>query len=70
MAAYSCADILDSVEGGSGNVVSGQGVVAPPSKLHSLTGGHKAVAGRHRPTARHGTFYLDQVKATVILAPA
>jgi hypothetical protein len=27
------------------------------------------MAGRHRPIARHGTFYLDQVKATVILAP-
>jgi hypothetical protein len=40
-----------------------------PSKLHSLTRGHEAIAGRHRPTARRGTFYLDQVKATVILAP-
>jgi hypothetical protein len=27
------------------------------------------VAGRRRPTARHGTFYLDQVEATVIPAP-
>jgi hypothetical protein len=27
------------------------------------------VAGRCRPTARHGTSYLDQVEATVILAP-
>jgi hypothetical protein len=31
--------------------------------------GHEAVAGRRRSIARHGTFYLDQVEATVISAP-
>jgi hypothetical protein len=46
-----------------------QGVAVSPSKLHGLTRGHEAVAGRRRPTARHGTFYLDQVEATVIPAP-
>jgi hypothetical protein len=69
-AAYNCADIPDFVEGSSGSIVSSQGVVASPSKLHGLTGGHEAVAGRRRPTARHGTFYLYQVEATVIPAPA
>jgi hypothetical protein len=46
-----------------------QGVAASPSDLHGLTGGHEAVVGRRRPTAWHGTFYLDQVEATVIPAP-
>jgi hypothetical protein len=59
----------DSIEGISGSIVSGQGVVAPSPKLHGLTRGHEAVAGRRRPTAQHGAFYLDQVKATVISAP-
>jgi hypothetical protein len=40
----------------------------PPSSTASL-GGHGAVAGRHRPAAWHGTFYLDQVEATVIPVP-
>ena len=69
MAAYNGADIPDSVEGGSGSIVSSQGVAASPSKLHGLTGGHEAVVGRRRPTARYGTFYLDQVEATIIPAP-
>jgi hypothetical protein len=68
-AAYNCADILDSVEGGSVSIVSSQGVAMSPSKLHGLTRGHEEVAGRHRLTARHGTFYLNQVEATVIPAP-
>jgi hypothetical protein len=38
-------------------------------KLHSLTRGYEAMAGRRRPTARHSTLYLDQVEATVIPAP-
>jgi hypothetical protein len=29
----------------SAGVVGGQGVVATPSKLHGLTGGHEAMAG-------------------------
>jgi hypothetical protein len=40
-----------------------------PSKLHGLTRGHEALAGRRRPTTRYGAFYLDQVKDTVIPAP-
>jgi hypothetical protein len=40
-----------------------------PSKLHGHTRGHEAVAGRRRPTDRHGTFYLDQVEVTIIPAP-
>jgi hypothetical protein len=44
-------------------------VVASPSKLHGLTRGHEAMAGRRRPTTRYGTFYLDQVKDAVIPAP-
>jgi hypothetical protein len=68
-ASYSCTDIPDTVEGGSGSVVSSQGVAATPSKLHSLTRGHEAVAGRRRPTTRHGAFYLGQVEVTVIPAP-
>jgi hypothetical protein len=40
-----------------------------PSKLHGLTGGHEAMAGRRRPTTRYGTFYLDQVEDVVIPAP-
>jgi hypothetical protein len=45
------------------SIVSSQGFAPSPSKLHGLTRGHEAVAGRRRPTARHGTFYLDQVEA-------
>jgi hypothetical protein len=69
MAAYSCTDIPDSVEGDSGSIISSQGVTATPSKLHNLTRGYEAMAGRHRPTARHGTFYLGQVEAMVIPTP-
>jgi hypothetical protein len=39
--AYNCADIPDSIKGSSGGVVCGQGVSAPPSKLHGLTGSMK-----------------------------
>jgi hypothetical protein len=67
---HTAAHIPDSVEGSSGSIVSSQGVAPPPSKLHGLTRGHEAVAGRCRPTARHGAFYLDQVEATIISAPA
>jgi hypothetical protein len=31
--------------------------------------GHEVVARRRRPAARHGTFYFDQVEASVIPAP-
>jgi hypothetical protein len=68
-AAYVRTDISDSVEGDSESIVSSQGVAATPSKLHSLTRGHEAMAGQRRPTARHGTLYLDQVEAVVIPAP-
>jgi hypothetical protein len=68
-AAYSCTDISDSVEDDSRSIVSSQGVAATPSKLHSLTRGHEAMEGRRRPTARHDTFYPDQVEAKVIPAP-
>jgi hypothetical protein len=54
-AAYNCADIPDSVKGGSRGTVCGQGVATSPPELHGLTEGHEAVAGRRRPTARHGT---------------
>jgi len=47
----------------------GQGVVVIPSKLHGFTRSHEAMAGRCRPTARYGTFYLDYVEATVIPVP-
>jgi hypothetical protein len=56
-------------EGGSGGIVYCQGVAASPSKLHGLTGGHEAVAGRRRSTARHGALWLDQIEATVIPKP-
>jgi hypothetical protein len=69
MAAYNCTDILDTVAGGSGSVVSSQGFAATPSKLHSLTRGHEVVVGRRRPTAQHGAFYLDQIEVTVIPTP-
>jgi hypothetical protein len=69
-AAHSCTEVPDSIEGNSGSIVSGQGVVATPSKLHGLTRGHEAMAGRRRPTTQYGTFYLDQVEDTVIPAPA
>jgi hypothetical protein len=68
-AAYNCADIPNSVKNGSGSIIGSQGVAVSPSKLHGLTGGHEVVVGRRRPPAWHGTFYLDQVNATVILVP-
>jgi hypothetical protein len=40
-AAYNCADIPDFIESCSRGVVYGQGVAAPPSKLHGLTGAMK-----------------------------
>jgi hypothetical protein len=46
-----------------------QGVAATPSKLHGLTRSHEAMAGRCRPVAQYGTFYLNQVEATVIPTP-
>jgi hypothetical protein len=68
-AAHDCTDVPDSIEGDPRSIVSSQGVVATPSKLHGLTRGHEAMAGRRRPTTRYGAFYLDQVKDTVIPAP-
>jgi hypothetical protein len=68
-ATHGCIDVPDSIEGDSGSIVSSQGVVATPPKLHDLTGGHEAMARRCRPTAWFGTFYLDQVEDTVITAP-
>jgi hypothetical protein len=67
--AHGRANVSDSIEGISGGVVGSQGVVATPSKLHGLTRGHEAMAGRRRPTARYGTFYFYQVKDAVILTP-
>jgi hypothetical protein len=40
----------------------------PPSSTAS-PGAHEAMAGRRRPTARYGAFYLDQVEDAVIPAP-
>jgi hypothetical protein len=68
-AAHDCTNALDSIEGDSGGIVGSQGVVVIPYKLHGLTRGHEAMAGRRRPTTRCGTFYLDQVEDTVIPAP-
>jgi hypothetical protein len=62
------ANIPDSIKGVSGGVVSSQGVIATPSKLHGITRSHEAVAGRCRPTARYGAFYLDPVEGAVITA--
>jgi hypothetical protein len=45
MTAHGCSDVPDSIEGDSGGIVSSQGVVATPSKLYGLTGGHEAMAG-------------------------
>jgi hypothetical protein len=67
--AHGCANVPDSIEGDSGGIVSSQGVVAAPSKLHGLTGGHEAMVGRRRLTTRYDTFYLDHVEDTVIPAP-
>jgi hypothetical protein len=69
MAAHSSANIPDSINGVSEGAVGGQGVVTTPSKLHGFTRSHEAMAGRRRPTARYGTFYLDQVEDVVIPAP-
>jgi hypothetical protein len=66
---HGSANIPDSIKGVSGGVVSSQGVVATPSKLHGFTRGHEAMAGRRRPTAQYDTFYLDQIKDAVIPAP-
>jgi hypothetical protein len=63
------ANISDSIEGFSGGIIGIQGFVVTPSKLHGLTGGHEAMAGRRRPTTRYGTFYLDQVEDAVIPVP-
>jgi hypothetical protein len=68
-AAHGGANIPDSIKGVSGGVVSSQGVVATPSKLHGFTRSHEAVAGRRRPAAQYGTFYLDQVEGAVITVP-
>jgi hypothetical protein len=67
--AYNSVDIPDSIKDDPESIVSSQGVAVSPSKLHGLTGGHEAVAGRRRPAARHGALYLDQVEATVIPVP-
>jgi hypothetical protein len=69
MAAHSSASVLDSIKGVSGGIIDGQGVVATPSKLHGFTRSHEAMAGRRRPTARYGAFYLDQVEDAVIPTP-
>jgi hypothetical protein len=66
---HGSANVPDSIKGVSGGVVSSQGVVATPSKLHGFTRSHEVMAGRHRPTAQYGTFYLDQVEEAVIPAP-
>jgi hypothetical protein len=68
-AAHGSANIPDSIKGVSGGIVSSQGVVATPSKLHGFTRIHEAVAGRHRPAAQYGAFYHDQVEGAVITAP-
>jgi hypothetical protein len=68
-AAHGSANIQDSIKGVSGGVVSSQGVVATPSKLHGFTRSHEAMAGRRRPTAQYGAFYLDQVEDAVIPTP-
>jgi hypothetical protein len=44
--AHGGANIPDSIKGVSGGVVSSQGVIATPSKLHGITRSHEAVAGR------------------------
>jgi hypothetical protein len=68
-AAHCSANILDSIKGVSGGVVSSQGVIATPSKLHGITRSHEAVAGRRRPAAQYGAFYLDLIEGAVITAP-
>jgi hypothetical protein len=40
-----------------------------PLSSMASPGAIKAVAGRCRPTARYGAFYLDQIEATVISTP-
>jgi hypothetical protein len=67
--AHGSANISDSIKGVSEGVVSSQGVVATPSKLHGFIRSHEAVAGRRRPAAQYGAFYLDQVEGAVITAP-
>jgi hypothetical protein len=66
--AHGSANIPYSIKGVSGGVVSSQGVIATPSKLHGVTRSHEAVAGRCRPAAQYGTFYLDLVEGAVIMA--
>jgi hypothetical protein len=68
-AAHGGANIPDSIKGVSRGVVSSQGVIATPSKLHGVTRSHEAVARRRRPTAQYGTFYLDLVEGAVITTP-
>jgi hypothetical protein len=68
-ATHGGANIPDSIKGVSEGVVSSQGVIVTPSKLHDITRSHEAVAGRRRPAAQYGAFYLDPVKVTVIMAP-
>jgi hypothetical protein len=69
MAAHGSANIPESIKGVSGGIVSSQGVIATPSKLHGITRSHEAVAGQHRPAAQYGAFYLDLVEGAVITVP-
>jgi hypothetical protein len=68
-AAHGGANIPDSIKGISGGVVSSQGVIATPSKLHDITRSHEAMAGRRRPAAQYGAFNLDPVEGVVITSP-
>jgi hypothetical protein len=68
-AAHGGANIPDSIKGVSEGVVSSQGVIVTPSKLHCITRSHEAVAGRRRPAAQYGAFYLDPVEVAVITTP-
>jgi hypothetical protein len=68
-ATHGGANIPDSIKGVFGGVVSSQGVIATPSKLHDITRSHEAEAGRRRPTAQYGAFYLDPVEGAVITTP-
>jgi hypothetical protein len=68
-ATHGGANIPDTIKGVSRGIVSSQGVIATPSKLHGITRSHEAVAGRRRPAAQYGAFYLDPVKGAVIMAP-
>ena len=68
-ATHGGANIPNSIKGVSGGVVGSQGVIVTPSKLHGITRSHEAVAGRRRPAAQYGAFYLDPVEGAVITAP-